>query len=253
MHVVILSAGFGTRLYPLTKKFPKALLPIAKKPVIEYILEKLEGFSIKAITIVTNEIYYPRFMEWLSSYIPAYPLSIISDATYSQADKLGAVGDLQFAIRKENIKDDILLFVSDMIFSFSLRNFIKAALAEKKKNRILFFKLKDIKEASKYGVALLDNSGKVIKFQEKPERPFSDLAAFGVYYLPKEKLNLIDVFLKEVEKKDVLGCYFQWLSKVDKLYGNVQKGGLWIDIGDKEQYRKAEIIVKKNRRLLCQR
>ena len=103
MHVIILAAGFGTRLYPLTKSIPKSLLPICNKPVIEYILEKLKGLDIKKITVVTNDVYYPKFLDWLANYIPDYPLSLLSDGTSSETDKLGAVGDLKFVLEKEKM------------------------------------------------------------------------------------------------------------------------------------------------------
>ncbi|MDP8234579.1 MAG: nucleotidyltransferase family protein [Candidatus Saelkia tenebricola] len=252
MHVVILSAGFGTRLYPLTKVIPKALLPIKGTPIMEYILSKLKNLDIKKTVIVTNEKYYPQFFKWVSNYRPHHPLTLISDGTKTESDKLGAIGDLKFAIEKENIKDDILLLVSDMIFSFSLNGFLSTA-KKREQNWILLYKLKDIARASNYGVVSLDGDNSVIRFEEKPKNPFSPYVAFGGYYLPGAKLNMIDKFFKDTascvkNRGDALGGYFQWLVKKKSLLGYVQSSGEWIDIGSsKEQYKKIEKTVKARR------
>lgn len=253
MQAVILSAGYGTRLYPLTKTTPKALLPVAGRPVLEYLLEKLKYLDLDRQIIITNDRYYPKFLEWLSGYIPYFPTVLLSDHTRNEEEKLGALGDLELVIEREKIDDDILLLTSDMIFSFSLARFINAIKAKSQDNWILLYKLKKKKEASKYGVAQVDELGRVTKFEEKPAQPFSNYVSFGIYYLPRSKLGLILQFLKTHNKTDAPGEYFQWLVENDRLYGFIQSGGIWIDIGDKKQYYGAEEIVKKSRRLLWQK
>jgi len=252
MHAVILSAGFGTRLYPLTKTTPKALLSINGRPVIEYIFDKLKSFNLKKTVIVTNERYYPEFLKWLSMYTPAHPLTLISDGTKTEHEKLGAVGDLKFAVEQNGIRDDVLLLVSDMIFSFSLNKFFAAIKRKRKQNWMLLYKLRDKTKASKYGVASLDKNDKVVRFEEKPREPFSSCVAFGVYYLPQCKLGLIDDFFKDTgehsaDKHDALGGYFKWLVDKKNLCGYVQRSGVWVDIGDKEQYERAEKLVRGRR------
>ncbi len=250
MQAIILSAGYGTRLYPLTKTTPKALLPVAGRPVIEYVLEKLKYLELKKQTIITNDRYYPKFLQWLSNYTPYFPTVLLSDGTKNDKEKLGALGDLKLVIQRENVDDDVLLLTSDMIFSFSLNRFISAINTRSSENWILLYKLKNKEEACKYGVAEVDELGRVIKFEEKPSQPFSCYVSFGVYYLPKNKLKLIFKFLKSHKKNDAPGEYFQWLISNDSLYGFIQSGGIWIDIGDKQRYYGAEEIVQKSRRLL---
>lgn len=245
MHAVILSAGYGRRLYPLTKATPKALLPVCHKPVIEYILDRLKRIELKSIIIVTNERYYSKFLEWFSNYIPYQPLVLLSDETVREEEKLGAIGDLKFVLKREKIEDDILILVSDMIFTFSLNRFLNATLKRPDQNWIMLFRLKDKKEAHKYGVAVIDEIGRVIRFEEKPANPFSNLVALGIYYMPASKFYLIDRFLREKNSTDAPGEYYYWLMENDGLYGYVQNSGLWIDIGDIEQYQKAEAVIKK--------
>jgi len=253
MQAIILSAGYGVRLYPLTKTTPKALLPVAGRPVIEYVLDKLKYLELEKQLIITNDRYYPKFLEWLSSYIPYFPTVLLSDGTKNEKEKLGALGDLELVIQRENIDDDVLLLTSDMIFSFSLNRFINAVNTRSRENWILLYKLKNKKEACKYGVAEVDELGRVVRFEEKPLQPFSYYVSFGIYYLSRNKLKLISEFLDTHKKNDAPGEYFQWLISNDSLYGFIQSGGIWIDIGDKQQYYGAEEMVKKSRRLLWQK
>ncbi|MDD5613630.1 MAG: nucleotidyltransferase family protein [Candidatus Omnitrophica bacterium] len=248
MQAVILSAGFGTRLGELTKDTPKALLSVNNRPVIEYIIKKLEAVRPQKINIVTNELYYPKFVAWLQEYDTKTPLIIVSDKTRSEKEKLGAVGDLRFILEKERIDDDVLLLVSDMLFSFSLKGFISTANKRKRRNLILLYRLKNIAQACNYGVALLDKNNRVLKFEEKPAQPISALIAFGAYYLPKCKLGMVGKFYKTRYSKDALGSYFNWLCREDSLYGFIQDRGYWGDVGaDLNHYRETDLLVKKRR------
>lgn len=249
MYGIILSAGYGTRLYPLTLTTPKALLPIHNRPVIEFLLDRIKKIRFKKVLIVTNEKYHPKFLEWLSGYQPHHPLVLLSDGTRNEEERLGAIGDLEFVLQKEGIKDDILLFTSDMIFSFSLNKFLNAIESKPDQNWILLYKLRRKKDAFRYGVASVDELGVVTRFEEKPPKPFSPLVAFGIYYLPRNKLSLIARYCKGTRGVDALGGYFQWLLKEDSLYGYVQSGGLWIDVGDKEQYYRAKEMLRQSRRI----
>ncbi|MDP8216106.1 MAG: nucleotidyltransferase family protein [Candidatus Kaelpia imicola] len=248
MEAVILAAGVGKRLYPLTKKIPKALFPIDGSPVIEYILKKLRSLDLKRINIVTNDKYYSNLINWVENYHASVPIVIKSDGTRNQRDKLGAVGDLKFILKSEKIKDDILLLVSDMVFSFKLEGFLSSVKKRKDQNWLLLYRLKDREQASNYGILSLDKDNKVIRFQEKPKVPFSSLIAFGIYYLPRSKLSMVNEFYEREGSMDVLGGYFRYLAERDSLYGFVQRSGSWADIGGSiECYRKAIEVVSERR------
>ena len=248
MEAVILAAGVGKRLYPLTKKIPKALFPINGLPVIEYILKKLNPLDLKKINIITNDKYYSNLINWVENYHTSVPIVIRSDGTRTQRDKLGAVGNLEFILKSEKIKDDVLLLVSDMVFSFKLEGFLSSVKKRKDQNWLLLYRLKDREEASKYGVLSLDKDSKVLRFQEKPKVPFSSLIAFGVYYLPKNKLSMVNEFCERDGSKDALGGYFRYLAERGSLYGFIQRSGSWADIGGSiECYKKAINVVNERR------
>jgi glucose-1-phosphate thymidylyltransferase len=213
------------------------------------LLDKLRLLELDKVILVTNERYYPKFVEWLSNYIPPHPLLLLSDGTKTEEERLGAIGDLKFVLDKEGIKDDILVFTSDLIFSFSLNNFLLAVEGKRDQNWIFLYRLRRAKDASRYGVAKVDELGRVVEFKEKPKEPFSPLVAFGIYYFPKAKLHLIEEFMKGGNVVDAPGHYIQWLIEKDELYAYIQGGGVWIDIGDKKQYQEAEKLVRKSRRM----
>jgi glucose-1-phosphate thymidylyltransferase len=248
MEAVILAAGTGKRLYPLTRKTPKALFPIKGRPVIEYILKKIATLDLKKVNIITNDKYYSNMIDWLGRYSTSIPIVLRSDKTKTGQDKLGAVGDLKFIIDSEKIKDDVLLLVSDMVFSFKLGSFVSAVKKKRDKNWLLICGLKDRKEASKYGVISLGKDNRVIKFEEKPKAPFSSLISFGVYYLPKRMLGMVNDFYDMEDSKDALGGYFRYLSDKRLLYGFVQRSGSWADIGGSiEDYKRAIDVVNQRR------
>jgi glucose-1-phosphate thymidylyltransferase len=243
MKAIILAAGYGTRLYPLTKNTPKALLPVRNKPVIEYILERLAKIEINQILIITNDRHYKKFIQWLNNYIPPHPLKIINDGTRNEKQRLGAIGDLIFAIDKEKINDDVLVFACDTIFTFTLHQFLFSINSKNEENWLMLHNIRDRKLASNYGVAKINEIGQIIQYKEKPKEPFSSLVSIGIYYFPESKFQLVRKFLK-TENKDAPGYYIEWLLKNDRIFGMVQRRGDWIDIGNIKQYKKASRLLK---------
>ena len=96
MKVLILAAGYGTRLYPRTRYFPKPLLKIGNKPMINYLLKNIDKLNgISRIIVVTNDRFFKQFKDWKKSLKMRYPIHIVNDLTKNPDDKLGAIGDIQ--------------------------------------------------------------------------------------------------------------------------------------------------------------
>jgi glucose-1-phosphate thymidylyltransferase len=240
MKGLILGAGYGVRLYPLTKNIPKPLLAIAGKPVIEWTLEKLKAIKeLDEIFIVVNQHYYATYIRWLADYKFPKKISLINDGSSSPDDRLGAVRDIQFVIEKAKIHDDLLIIAGDNLFDISLTAFVSfykecgASIA-----------LKDLSHLSQeiisqYGIVTLDKANKVIDFEEKPPMPKSTLAALCLYLFSKDEIKLIKKYLDSGFNPDAPGYYIQWCYKKLDLYGFVMKGE-WFDIGDIDSYNKAQ-------------
>jgi len=236
MKAIIPAAGYGTRLYPLTKETPKALIDIAGKPVLEHVLARIEALGeVDRVFIVTNGLYYKKFKEWLKFYEDGTPLDIkiINDHTKSNEDRLGAIGDKQLAIKKGKIDDDLLDISSDNLFDFGLEKAFEA-FSLKKNPLIGLYDVRDRYLARHYGIVAVDAESKVTAFQEKPKKPASTLASIGVYFYPKEHVPLFAEYVKKGHAKDAPGHFIEWLHKKTEVYGHVFRGK-WFDIGSFEQ------------------
>lgn len=242
MKSLILSAGYDPRLYPITNHKPKSLLTIRDKPIIEYIIDKIVKVSeekINEILIVTNHRYIKEFQSWLQNYPAIIPVKLIDDGSTNGHDKLGAVGDIAFAIQQEQIKEDLLVVGGDNLFSFSLNKFI--AFARDLGSVVGTYNLNGKLDPNKFGVVKLDARNRVIDFQEKSFlRNGSSLVAMCLYFFPSEKLASINEFLNSKQSNhNGSGHYISWLSKQEPVYGYTFNQGTWLDIGDIDSYTEA--------------
>ncbi|MBN2112200.1 NTP transferase domain-containing protein, partial [Candidatus Woesearchaeota archaeon] len=155
MKALILAAGYATRLYPITKQIPKPLMPIVGKPMIEYILDNLESVDeVDEIFIVTNEKFYPHFRIWHDRVEAAKvydkKITILNDRTTKDSVKIGAVGDINFVIKKANFDEDLLIIAGDNLFEFKLNEFV-AFFKEKNKPIVALYDVKDLEIAKRMG------------------------------------------------------------------------------------------------------
>jgi glucose-1-phosphate thymidylyltransferase len=247
MKALILAAGYATRLYPLTKKYPKPLLEIKGRPIIDYIIDKLEvADEINEIYVVTNSKFIGDFRKWVKTVKSSKKITLVDDQTKNNQDRLGAIGDINFVVNKEKIKEELLVIGGDNLFNGSLRGFLDASRKNAVLTRIGLYRLKLKKDASHYGVVKLDRSKRVVSFAEKPAHPESNLVAMCLYYLPRKHLNLINVYMRDKKRKaDATGSYIAWLKNKVDVYGYVF-GGSWFDIGDYKYLNTAKEIFKKN-------
>jgi glucose-1-phosphate thymidylyltransferase len=243
LKAIIPAAGYGTRLHPLTKDTPKALIEIGGKPVLEHVLGKIEALDeVDSVFIVTNEIYFKKFTEWQNLFETEMEIKIINDHTKSNEGRLGAIGDKLLAVKEGKIKDDVLDISSDNLFDFSLEKAFDF-FRQKKAPVIGLYDVKDKFLARHYGIVSIDAENRVNAFQEKPERPASTLASIGVYFYPAETVPLLEKYVKSGHAKDAPGNFIEWLYKEKPVYGHTFKGK-WFDIGSFEQLDKARAEFK---------
>ncbi|MFA5059786.1 MAG: nucleotidyltransferase family protein [Candidatus Omnitrophota bacterium] len=240
MKILILAAGYGTRLYPLTLNAPKPLLAVNKKPIIDYLLEKTEKISgITEVLVVTNEKFYSNFTKWSADKKYPLPITIVNDTTTSPEDRLGAVGDIAFVLRKRAIKEDLMVLGGDNLFDYALISYIRAAGQNSPRVTIGLFDIKDPAQAKQFGVVGLDENNKITSFEEKPQQPKSSLIAMCLYYFPKESLGLFEKYLQTVKKTDTTGEYIKWIAQQEAVFG-YKFSGKWYDIGSMESYTQAQ-------------
>lgn len=244
MKCIILAAGFGTRLASLYPNTPKALVPVAGKPIIEHILENVaEVQEIDTIYIVTNAVFYEQFTKWQKNVSYEKPIKILNDGVKNNEERMGSIGGIIFALEKGNIRDDVLVLGSDNILGFKLSDFV----AEFKKSRhpsIAAYDVKDKVLASQYGIIEIDEQNKIIAFEEKPAHPKSTLASTLAYLLPKESLHLLQKYRGYGLRLDRAGDYIAWLAKQQDVRAFVFTG-IWFDIGTPEQLKHADQVLSK--------
>lgn len=240
MKALILAAGYATRLYPLTKEYPKPLLRVGHKPIIGYIIERLQALDdIDEIIVVTNSKFMPQFKRWLKGLESQKRISLVDDLTRSHSDRRGAIGDMNFVINEKGLKDNLLVVGGDNLFDADLEKFL-SFVKDNPHPVIGAYNIKDRREAKNYGVIKLDGENRLVDFQEKPRNPESTLIAMCLYYFPKEKLGLTQDYLNsKIEKYDAMGFYIDWLSKRVPVYGFIFDGR-WYDIGDHKFYQEAK-------------
>ena len=243
MKTLILAAGYGTRLYPLTKNKPKPLLPVAKKPIIDYILDKLNEVSeLKAIIVISNNKFFSKFKTWAKATekkFNKFSIKILNDGSNTPEDRLGAIGDIIFSLKKEKIKEDILIVGGDNIFDFNLKSFVLFAKQKRPHVSIGLYDIEDIKKASRFGIVRINKSKRLVSFEEKPRSPKSSLVAICLYYFPKESLRYIFDYIEDKQNTDAPGQYIRWLYKKRPVYGFAFKG-IWHDIGHLDYYNRVK-------------
>lgn len=243
MKALVLAGGYAKRLWPLTLNKAKPLLEVGGKPIINYIIEKLEkNDEITEIIISTNAKFEPVFKEWVQKY-GFDKLKFVIEETHSENEKFGAIAGINFAIKLANIDEDCIILAGDNLFSFDINDFI-ALFKEKSAPVLAVFDVKDKELAKKYGIAALDDSNKVVGFEEKPENPKSTLASTGCYVFPKATLELFAEYLDQSDKKDAPGFFLQWLYKKQDVFA-FKFSDYWFDIGSLEALDEAREFMKK--------
>ncbi|MBI4432757.1 MAG: nucleotidyltransferase family protein [Candidatus Omnitrophica bacterium] len=232
MKALILAAGYATRLYPLTINQPKCLLPVAGRSILDRLVEKLERIpGLQEIGIVTNDKFYRVLEDWKKNYSAKTTIHVWNDGTTSNDNRLGAVGDMGFALQRMGEKDDLIMLASDNIFDEGIAPFVRFARS-KNEVTIALYDLKDKSlAANRYGVMELDREKRVVGFEEKPAAPKTSLIGMGIYYFPKQSLPLAREYLAGKDKQDAPGFYIRWLLNRVKIYGFTFSGA-WYDIGD---------------------
>lgn len=244
MKVVILCAGYATRLYPLTENMPKPLLPVGKKPILEWILERVEKVSdVEGVYLVSNQKFAGHFESWAAKARYPWPVVVVNDRTSTNETRLGAIGDLAYVIKTQKLDpSDLLVIAGDNFFDFDLSLFVNFGYSKRPYGVIGVFDVLDRELAKRYGLVRTDETGKILEFQEKPLEPASTLASSGIYWLPKETWSLLDRYIVSGHNTDQPGHYMRWLAETSGLFA-FSLTGKWLDIGDLASYQKANVIV----------
>jgi len=247
MNVLILAAGYATRLYPLTHNKAKPLLEVAGKPMIEWVLDNLTPIpGLGTVYVVTNDKFAKDFQAWAEGYQARHPrlqLKIINDGSRSDEDKLGAIGDIRLALDRAEIAGQPLLVVAgDNLFSEPLTEF--AAHAKGSGATLATYDVGDLEAMKKYSAIEIDAEGVITHFEEKPSKPKTTLTGIALYYFAPATLELFTTYIAAGNNPDQPGRFIQWLHTRHPVK-TYQIKGTWYDIGSKESLEEANRIFSK--------
>jgi glucose-1-phosphate thymidylyltransferase len=246
MKVIVLAAGYATRLYPLTKDRAKPLLPVAGRPMIEHVLQHVLPIGgIDRVYVVTNARFAEQFQVWADGYLAAHSpgklaFTIVNDGSTDDTNKLGAIGDIHYVLRSQKVDDDLIVVAGDNLFSQSLETFGRMA-REKRTPLLALYDVGNLEEIKKYNAISLGKDGRITSFEEKPQEPKSTLTGIALYHYPRHVLPYIRQYIAEGHNPDQPGRLVQWLyPKMPFLTWRVP--GIWFDIGSKESLEEANRV-----------
>ena len=237
MKCLILAAGYATRLYPLTENFPKSLLKVQDKTILDHLVDDIDTIKeVDEYVVISNHKFYSHFCDWAQS--KRQKITVIDDGTVSNETRLGAVKDIQFAIETLNIDDDVLVIAGDNVLDFSLTKFITYA-KNKGTSCIMRYYEGDIARLKKSGVASIDNGDKVVDMVEKPLEPKSNWCCPPFYFYKRDDAKKIPNAIAGGCGIDAPGSFVAWLCKKSIVHA-MEMPGKRYDIGNLESYEKVQ-------------
>jgi len=237
MKCLILAAGYATRLYPLTENFPKPLLTVGEKTILDWLVDDIdEAGLVDEYVVISNHKYAHHFDAWVAK--KQQKITVVDDETTSNETRLGAVKDIQFAIEKLQLDDDMLVIAGDNVLDFSLTKFVRYA-KEKNTSCIMRYYEAEQKKLSKCGVVEIDSNDRILSMEEKPAVPKSNWCCPPFYYYTKEDARLVEKGITSGCGTDAPGSYIAWLCTQVPVHAMEMPGSRY-DIGNLESYEKVQ-------------
>ena len=233
MKCLILAAGYATRLYPLTENFPKPLLKVGDKTILDWLIDDIRSSGlVDGFVVISNHKFASIFKEWAEGR--QSEITVVDDGTSTNDTRLGAVCDIKFAVDKLGLDDDMLVIAGDNVLDFSLVKFVEYA-AQKGTSCIMRYFEADQKRLRKSGIVEVDENDLILSMEEKPSEPKSNWCCPPFYYYTKEDARLVGEGIAKGCGTDAPGSYIAWLSTRVPVHA-MEMPGKRYDIGNLESY-----------------
>lgn len=243
MKSIVLAAGYATRLYPLTENFPKPLLEVAGKSILDHLLDDIDTIEeIDEHIIISNHKFAHHFENWKKTCTLKNPVTIIDDGSISNETRLGAVKDIQFAIDTLNLDDDLLIVAGDNMLDFSFKSFVDL-FHEKNSAVVMCDFIEDVNALRRSGVMIPDENFRVISMEEKPQNPKSNWCVGPFYIYKKDELHLIKQGIEDGCGTDAPGSFVCYLCEKTDVYA-LRLPGKRYDIGTLESYEEVKKVFE---------
>ncbi len=234
MKCLILAAGYATRLYPLTENFPKPLLTVGDKTILDWLIEDIDRSGmIDEYIVISNGKFAEHFEKWAPDRV-----RVVNDNTFTNETRLGAVKDIKFAIDTLGIDGEMLVIAGDNLLDFSLCSFLEY-YKEKKASTVMRFYEADEKKLLKCGVVTVDETDRITEMTEKSPTPATHWVCPPFYIYTGEDAARIGEALEDGCGYDAPGSFIAWLCQKSAVYA-MEMPGKRYDIGNLESYNKVK-------------
>lgn len=255
MKCLILAAGYATRLYPLTENYPKPLLKVGEKTILDWLIDDIDTAGVvDEYVVISNRKFAPIFEQWAErrNEIPGQAgndrgrhvrpdrasVTVLDDGTSTNETRLGAVRDIQFAIDTLKLDDDLLVIAGDNLLDFSLVRFLEYA-REKGTSCIMRYFEPSEEKLHKTGVATVDENGLVLEMEEKPAYPKSHWCCPPFYFYRRCDVPLVKVGIESGCGVDAPGNFIAWLCAKTPVHAWEMPGRRY-DIGSLASYEEVQ-------------
>ncbi len=237
MKCLILAAGYATRLYPLTENFPKPLLKVREKTILDWLVDDIDSLGlVDEYVVISNHKFAHHFEDWAKA--KSMKITVVDDQTSTNETRLGAVRDIQYAIDQLKLDDEMLVIAGDNVLDFSLTKFITYA-KEKNTSCIMRYYEPSEKKLQKCGVVLADEQDQILDMTEKPMEPKSHWCCPPFYFYTREDAKLVKKGIDSGCGVDAPGSFIAWLCTQTRVHA-MEMPGRRYDIGNLESYRQVQ-------------
>lgn len=241
MKCLILAAGYATRLYPITENFPKPLLMVGEKTILDWLVDDIDSANVvDEYVVISNHKFAHHFDAWAKN--KHQKITVVDDGTDTNENRLGAVKDIQFAIDRLKLDDDMLVIAGDNVLDFSLVKFIQYAKSKNTSCVMRYYEADD-KKLLKTGVVTIDDNDKILNMTEKSPTPATHWCCPPFYYYTREDAMLVQKGIDSGCGTDAPGSYIAWLCKQVTIHA-MEMPGKRYDIGNLESYEQVKSEYK---------
>lgn len=234
MKCLILAAGYATRLYPLTENFPKPLLKVGDKTILDWLVDDIDQSGlVDGYVVISNHKFAGHFNEWAAG--KSQNVTVVDDGTSTNETRLGAVRDIQFAMEQLGIDDDLLVIAGDNVLDFSLQKFVRYA-HDKGASCIMRYFEPDRARLVKCGIVQVNADDRITGMEEKPAQPKSNWCCPPFYFYTKADARLVPAGIAAGCGTDAPGSYIAWLCTQVPVFA-MEMPGKRYDIGNLESYK----------------
>lgn len=237
MKCLLLAAGYATRLYPLTKDFPKPLLKVGQKTILDWLIDDIHTAGlVDEYVVISNHKFAPHFEAWAKAH--PLPITVVDDGTSTNETRRGAVCDIQFAIDKLDLDDDLLIIAGDNVLDFSLTSFLRYAQEKGTSCTMRYYEAEEAR-LRKSGVSEIDENQRLLSMEEKPAFPKSHWCTPPFYFYTKADAARIRDAIADGCGTDAPGSLVAWMCSHSVLHSMEMPGSRY-DIGDLASYQRVQ-------------